>query len=400
MPKEFNKNHCIDKNKELRKRKITPKIFFFFLLQLACNTTFAGYCPSVQVLQACIEEFPPLAQSSLCAFRQKISFSFFKNIFDNHLKDSFGSLKTYQGFHLIGLDGDEYSLNATGDALKEGYLGRNVHGDKETYNPRMYVVKAVHLLSGVICGFHHSHTCGEILGALEILEKLPKKIIATYDRLYLSKGLLQAHQAHGSYFICRCKVGATFKEIINFAASPRRATDVVLDGVSVRLIKTKNPKTGEDLIFATNLPKKNWSKKKISKIYQLRWECETSNRDHALSLDMEAFHSKSVNGVLQELYASLLLNNILRLEAHKNGGFDINPDISTIQKTNFKFLVEMSFRWLKELWFGKIKNFTDIMRGLVTRNISKRKRLSRAYEREVKSCGKSYKKNSLVSRRA
>ena len=39
------------------------------------------------------------------------------------------------------------------------------------------------------------------------------------------------------------KWGATFKEIINFAASPRRATDVVLDGVSVRLIKIKNPKT-------------------------------------------------------------------------------------------------------------------------------------------------------------
>ena len=400
MPKEFNKNYCIDENKVLRKRKITPKILFFFILQLACNTSFAGYSSSVQILQAYIEEFPSVAQSSLCVFRQKILFSFFKDIFDTHLKDSWKGLKTYQGFHLVGIDGDEYDLSATGDALKKGYRGRNVHGGKETYNPRMYVVKAEHLLSGVICGFHHSRTCDENLGALEILGNLPQKIIATYDRLYLSKDLLQAHKVHGSYFICRCKVGATFKEIINFVASPKRATDVVLGGVSVRLIKMKNPKTGKDLIFATNLPKKNWSKKKISKIYQLRWECETSNRDHALSLDMEAFHSKSVNGVLQELYASLLLNNILRLEAHKNGGFDINPDISTIKKTNFKFLVEMSFRWLKELWFGRIKEFIDIMRGLVTRNISKRKRLSRAYEREIKSCGKPYKKNSLVARRS
>ena len=53
--------------------------------------TFAGYSSNAQILQTLIEEFPSLAQSSLCVFRQKISFYFFKNIFDNHLKDSWGA---------------------------------------------------------------------------------------------------------------------------------------------------------------------------------------------------------------------------------------------------------------------------------------------------------------------
>ena len=331
---------------------------------------------------------------------KKYHFVFFKDIFDNPLKDSLRALKTYQGFHLVGIDGDEYSLSATGDALDQGYRGRHVSGDKETYYPRMYVVKAVHLLSGFVCGFHHSHICNEILGALDILRTLPKKVIAIYDRFYLSKALLQAHRVHGSYFICRCKVGGTFKEIIHFAASYKRAKDVILDGVNVRLIKIKISKTGKDLIFATNLPKENWSRKKIEEIYQLRWECETSNRDHSLSMNMEAFHSKSVNGVLQELYASFLLNNILRLEAHENGGFEISPNTPFTKKTNFKLLVEMSFDWLKKLWFGKIEEFVNLIRTLVTKNISKRKRLSRSYERECKNCKKSYKNNSLVLMRA
>ena len=336
----------------------------------------------------------------MCVFRQKISFSFFKNIFDNHFKNSWGLLKSYQGFHLVGIDGDEYSLSATGDALAQEYRGRDVHGDKETYYPRMYAVKAIHLLSGVVCGFHHSKINDEISGALEILENLPKKTIAVYDRFYLSKRLLQAHKDHGSHFIFRCKTGATFKEIIDFSASSKRAMDVVLEGINIRLIKIKIPGTKKDLIFATNLPKENWSKKKIEEIYQLRWECETSNRDHTLSMNMEAFHSKSINGVLQELYVSFLLNNILRLEAHENGGFEINPDTPITRKTNFKLLVEMSFDWLKKLWFEKIEGFVSLMKTLVTKNISKRKRLSRSYERAFKNGIKRHKNRSLVKKRA
>ncbi len=200
-------------------------------------------------------------------------------------------------------------------------------------------------------------------------------------------------------FIFRCKVGSTFKEIVNFAASHMRTADVVLDGVSVRLIKIKNPKTGKDLVFATNLPKKNWSKKKIEQIYQLRWECETSNRDHTLSINMESLHSKSINGVLQELYASFILNNMLRLEAHENGGFEVSPDTPITKKVNFKFLVEMSFDWLEKIWFEKIEEFVNLMKNLVTKNISKRKRMSRWYEREIKGCRKSYKNSALVVRR-
>ena len=144
-----------------------------------------------------------------------------------------------------------------------------------------------------------------------------------------------------------------------------RTADVVLDGVSVRLIKIKNPKTGKDLVFATNLPKKNWSKKKIEQIYQLRWECETSNRDHTLSINMESLHSKSINGVLQELYASFILNNMLRLEAHENGGFEVSPDTPITKKVNFKFLVEMSFDWLEKIWFEKIEEFVNLMKILL-----------------------------------
>ncbi len=162
--------------------------------------TFAGYSSNAQILQTLIEEFPSLAQSSLCVFRQKYPFIFLKISSTIDLKDSWGALKTYEGFHLVGIDGDEYSLSATGDALEQGYRGRGAPEDKETYYPRMYVVKAIHLLSGVICGFYHANTCNEILGALGILENLPQKIIAVYDRLYLSKDLLQAHQVHGSYF--------------------------------------------------------------------------------------------------------------------------------------------------------------------------------------------------------
>ena len=114
---------------------------------------------------------------------------------------------------------------------------------------------------------------------------------------------------------------------------------------------------------------------------------------------MESLHSKSINGVLQELYASFILNNMLRLEAHENGGFEVSPDTPITKKVNFKFLVEMSFDWLEKIWFEKIEEFVNLMKNLVTKNISKRKRMSRWYEREIKGCRKSYKNSALVVRR-
>ena len=92
------------------------------------------------------------------------------------------------------------ALVPQGMLIDQGYRGRHVSGDKETYYPRMYVVKADTFTVWFVCGFHHSHICNEILGALDILRTLPKKVIAIYDRFYLSKALLQAHRVHGSYF--------------------------------------------------------------------------------------------------------------------------------------------------------------------------------------------------------
>jgi hypothetical protein len=346
-----------------------------------------------------LEGFPQLAASSLCAFRKKISFNFFKNIFDKLLSDYWGKLNTYQGLHIIGIDGDEFSLSATGDALDEGYRGRATKDNKETYYPRMFVVKAVLLMSGVVCGFHYSKSLDEITGALEILQSLPKKILAVYDRFYFSKRLIEGHETHGSYFICRCKTGGTFIEIVKFAQSLKRSMDIVLHDVPIRLVKIKNPQTKKDFIFATNLPKSAWGRKQIEEIYQLRWECETVNRDQGLSMKMESFHSKDINGILQELYSSLIIHNILRIEAYENGGFKVNPDTKETKKTNFKLLIEMSVQWLNKLWEEKIEEFIEFFKDIVVKNISKRKRLSRWYEREFKNFAKSYKNSSLVSRR-
>lgn len=362
--------------------------------------SFTGYKSSSQILEKLLAGFPKLAASSLCVFRNKISFIFFKNIFETHLTNSWDTLKTYQGLHFVGIDGDEYSLSATGDAIDCGYKGRAVKDDRETYYPRMYAVKAVHLLSGLVCGFYQSKYYNEIAGASSILKLLPKNILAVYDRFYLSKKILEGHLTHQSYFICRCKTGSTFKEITNFVTSKNRVTLTIINGVQVRLIKIKNPRSNKDLIFATNLPNKGWGRKKIEEIYQIRWESEVNNRDQALSMNMESFHSKNINGILQELYSSLFLHNILRLEAFKNGGYEISPDTTQTKKTNFKLLVEMSFDWLRCLWLEQVKKFKRTMKTLVVNNIVGRKRFSRQYSREIKYNSKPFKNASLVPRRS
>ena len=307
-------------------------------------------------------------------------------------------MKRYKGYHIFAMDGDMYDLPPSEDVLNHNYKGYPVGDDTETHFLKMYVVRCIDIFSSAVIGISYSEINDEIGQAINILKDLPKKSIILFDRLYLSKRLIEAHTENGLNFLARCKKGATFKEIIEFYASNKRRSFFILNGVLINLVKIKNPR-GEDIVLAANFDISSWTNKELSNLYSLRWDCETSNRDSTSTLKLEQWHTTFFNGILQELYVHLTMMNLTKMSIFLEGGYKIDLDKNETRKSNFKFIYSLIIDMIPSLILGISEKAFLRLKELIKKTVERRKRLFRFFPREVKKRGKQYTNASLVPRR-
>ena len=349
------------------------------------------------------ELFPCLSipvKSALSQYRKGISFTFFEEIHKKIVNSFIPFMKTYKGYHLVAFDGDQYILPASDDIISKGYRGSKHNKEYESYYPKMYVVKAVDILSGVVLGFHESIKGDEIGGTLQILPNLPKKCIGIYDRFYFSKRLLNYYVESKKKFICRVKVKTTFLELVKFGKSKKTLKMFKYKGMNVALVKIKR-KNGDDIVFATNLPLSffNSDPAEIYDLYATRWEIETNNRELTVTMKMERWRSKFYNGIMQEIYGHMIIINLTKVVIFLEGGCEVNIKDKTIKKSNFKVVLSCIVSNLKQITAGKAKKFYSILRFWILRTIEKRERFKRKYERILKSSYSRYKTRGSIKRR-
>lgn len=382
----------------MRKSFFNPVNIFLAIIYLVSSTNKEGYSIALERISSKFSITVPL-KSALSKFRKKISYRFFEKIFKDQVNNFIPKMSKYKGYHIVGIDGDMYDLPPSDDILKNGYRGYPVKDNKETHTLKMYVVRCVDLLSSTVINISLSHINDEIGMALKMIPELPKGSLAIYDRLYLSKIIIEQHFEHEINFLARCKRGSTFKEIEEFYSSNLRRSFFVYNGIVINLIKVKNP-NGEDIVLATNIEIKNWTNKELANLYSLRWDCETSNRDSTSTLKLEDWHTTFYNGILQELYVHLILMNLTKISIFKLGGYKIDLEKNETYKTNFKLIFLVMIDIIPDILNNKfIKSFKRLS-SAIKGNIEKRIRLSRSYPREVKRKGKLYKNSSLVNRRS
>ena len=76
----------------------------------------------------------------------------------------------------------------------------------------------------------------------------------------------------------------------------------------LRLIRGPEDSEGKPIVFVTNLlERKIYSRNDILSLYQKRWSVETLYGRVKNLLSLEKFHSRSYNGVMQEIFANLLI---------------------------------------------------------------------------------------------
>ena len=200
-------------------------------------------------------------KSSLSEARSKISFSYFKDIYEADLKRFDKARKTYKGLYVYAVDGDDLNLPCSEDVLNQGYRGRLYAKGFETHYPKMYTVYAYDILNGLFHQFEYSAVHRELKSALELIPKFEKNSVTIYDRLYGSYPTMSAHANSGSYFVIRLKTNGDSIPTLtkNFIRSDQVQMEVewesskgLGDAVKVRLVKFISSKTKKLMIFATD----------------------------------------------------------------------------------------------------------------------------------------------------
>ena len=152
-----------------------------------------------------------------------------------------------------------------------------------------------------------------------------------FDRGYPSYELLLLLSRHyAGYFLFRCSASESFPAVSAFAQSGKKEAIVpltpskkykstgdaqtrkMLPTLKLRAIRMVNP-DGEVSILVTNLlDPKAFPRQDILELYLKRGEIEGYYRDEKGTLEVETFHSRTVNGILQELYAVMMMSIITR----------------------------------------------------------------------------------------
>ncbi len=219
-----------------------------------------------------------------------------------------------------------------------------------------------------------------------------------------------AHIQANSYFLIRTKTYGTNlkREIRDFAKSTSQSqifpwyalnAKSTKPPIHVRLVKIRHPKSKQLMIFMTNLSQQEFPNQEIEKLYQKRWEIENSFRDLTSTLKLEQWHSKKLNGILQEIYSLLWLVNTVKFQCHRLQGTSEDILEDTYSKANFKLCVTIVMDHLKLLIRRKLGALMKLIKYWINRTREKRRHLSRHYPRALRKRGRPYWGANAVPRR-
>ena len=255
--------------------------------------------------------------SALSQMRGLVSWEFFKDTFMSSVSSFCGKIRpTWKFFYITAIDGDQFNLPRNENTLSLGYKGVPCGIAIESYGLKMYstmacdaitgapiTIKTSELLDELHSGIDTNRESFSIQMASRSTEIKPELNLFLYDRLYMCLSLLDTHNELRSKFVVRRKTSGTFSEINDFCKSNEVDSVCEIRGHKVRLIKATRYEV--EYIYGTNIFSGTLTREEVSWLYFKRWEIETTNRYVTVILGLEHFHSQNVNGIKQEIYASL-----------------------------------------------------------------------------------------------
>jgi hypothetical protein len=305
-----------------------------FTLSLAASGNDNGYDIASQnyflgLGHAIQEDLDPARHQSISEARAKLGYGAFEFLLGeaNLERQGLPERLKFKGHLTRAIDGTSF-YTPRSDELLEHFSPRKTRAEEgETHYPYGLMVSAVNVYTGQpVAAVVDDYRTSE--------RKLLAQLIARFepgDLSLLDRGLGGAvvyldYERHGQFFIHRARTsgervaryiqkfldsGKKQKWIELEAADPESGEKVALH---LRLIRGPEDSEGKPIVFVTNLlGQKRYPRREIIALYRRRWTVETHYGRVKNLLCLENFHARSYNGVMQEIFANLLILSLTAL---------------------------------------------------------------------------------------
>lgn len=288
--------------------------------------------------------------SSFCEARQKLKWEAFRFLLNevnltSRLLGESGEMEVFK--RVFAVDGATIVLPCSEDILSE--FPKYVRRPYVSHYPRAMMVTATNVCSGIPLCTHLQTTPGhnERRALFEMLDNFDRGDIVLLDQGFCGRDVMSRLRARGIDFIMRVHSGAeASKEVRKLLSSSRKESEIVIGNDSnsfkVRLVKAGKDREGLTVVLAVSLPKEKESRKRVIELYHRRWSVETMYFKVKSLLSLESFHTKTLNGIKQEVWANLFvlgLTSLLTNQAAWIKGVD-----QTQHQINFKRVLEVTRR--------------------------------------------------------
>jgi hypothetical protein len=238
----------------------------------------------------------------------------------------------WHGMSVYALDGSKYNLPATDEIRQTFDPNSGLENDGKGHYPQCLVSTVYDVFRRLpIARTVVKHDSCEREEIKKLLPFVPEKSVWMFDRGYPSyESILYLKQNYPGYFLFRSPATSTFPAVASFIKGGKKEAVIwitpsntfkrkvsigqrrQLNPIKLRIIRLESP-DGTLSVLLTNLfGKKKYTFDEIINLYFQRWEVENYYRDEKVILDIEKFHSETANGILQELYAVMIMSVITR----------------------------------------------------------------------------------------
>lgn len=309
-----------------RNRALTLEHTVGLVMSMTLNRNDNGYDISSQnyfrELNAEVKsQIEPVRHQSVSEARAKLRWEGFEYLLNEANLENRGLSKEckFKGHIVRAVDGTSFYTPLT-DELLEHFSLRNTSSEEgKTHYPYGLCVAAINVFTGQpVCAIVDNYKASERDLLKDILRKFSVGDLSLLDRGLGGNKVYFDFDEKRQFFIHR---GMTTGDrvalyIQDFLASGKRQKKILIlltdkatgemRKMRVRLILGPIDSEGKPIVFITNLTnKKRYSREEIIELYEKRWAVETLYNRVKNLLNLEKFHAKTYNGIMQEIFANL-----------------------------------------------------------------------------------------------
>lgn len=282
-------------------------------------------------------------RSTVTKARNKVPWEVFEEIHSDSVKLAYDlwpegsdyTCYTWKGMSVFAFDGSKYMLPATADLREEFDPGSGLQNPGKGHYPQCLVSTAYDVFRRLAVGRTVvGYDSSERDEAKLLIPKIPPGNLLVWDRGYPSFEFFKfLNENYDGYYLFRSPASGSFGVVADFIKSMKQEEVVVINPphsyiykeksnrqqrreekpITLRIIRLESPDGTLSVLLTNLMDQKKFSQKEITDLYYRRWEVESYYRDEKIFLDIDTFHSKTSNGIRQELFAALIMSVIARI---------------------------------------------------------------------------------------